>query len=235
MRLEIASRRAVVYASKVFHYAKRPPADCLSFSVFEDNQWCGVVSFGRGNINIHMPFGLKRGEALELLRVALNGKQSTTSKAVSIACKLVKAKAPNVKLLISYADQEQGHKGTIYQSMNWYYTGENKSNPKWICPKTGKDIHDRDVTPSGYAKTFGVFKKVHKISDLIRVDVLPKHKYIYPLDKSLIPMCKAMSKPYPKHAPVAEGNAPANQAGDGGRPDPGAQIDSHEKQQNPTT
>jgi hypothetical protein len=28
--------------------------------------------------------------------------------------------------------------------------------------------------------------------------IMNKYRYVYPLDKSLIPLCKSLSKPYPK-------------------------------------
>jgi len=204
MRLYIASHKAIKYACMNFHYAKRMPNSPVGYSVFNNKkEWCGVVLFGRGNVAIEKPFGISKGTALELIRVALNGKQEQTSKAVSIAIKMIKKDIPLVRLLVSYADKEEGHNGIIYQAMNWTYVGESKSNPKWIHPKTGQEIHDRNVTPTGLVKTFNGIKKGWKKDSLIRKDVKPKHKYIYPLDKNLIPLCKSLSKPYPKNAAVA--------------------------------
>jgi hypothetical protein len=201
MRLEIASSKAIRYACMNFHYAKRMPNSPFGYSVFNGfGDWCGVVLFGRGNVAIEKPFGVGKGQAMELIRVALNGKQKCTSKVVSTAVKMFRKSTPLVRILVSYADKEEGHNGTIYQAMNWIYLGEFKSSPRWYHPKTGQEIHDRNVTPSGLVKTFNGIKKGWKKTELIRKDVLAKHKYIYPLDKSLIPLCKSLSKPYPKNA-----------------------------------
>lgn len=200
MRLEKASAKAVKYACLNFHYAKRMPANPMTaFSVFnQNNDWCGVIVFNIGIGSICKPYNLPNGSVCELVRVALNGKQSVTSKCVAIAVKLFKKTNPICKLLVSYADSDQAHVGTIYQSMNWYFTGSGKTGDKFIDPKTGKDIHSRSHSPSGYNVQFGQTKRVKKTSELIRVKTGDKHKYIYPLDKSLIPMCKKLSKPYPK-------------------------------------
>jgi hypothetical protein len=199
MRLERASVKAVKYACMRFHYAKRLPAQpIIAYNVFENDVWCGVVIFNNGIGNINSPYNLKKGQVCELCRVALNGKQSTTSKAVSIAIKLFKKQNPLVKLLVSYADSDEGHNGTIYQAMNWYFTGSNKTGDKFIDPKTGKDIHSRSHSPTGIVIQFGVKKRVIKTGDLVKIKKGVKHKYIYPLDKSLIPMCKELAKPYPK-------------------------------------
>lgn len=190
MRLEIASKKAVQYALMNFHYAKKiaPRATDSAFSVFnEKNEWCGVICFGLGaSPNIHSPFGLNAGEVIELIRVALNGKQSSTSKVVSIGLKLLKKNNPLVKLVVSYADKGQEHVGVIYQATNWYFIQDIKSsdtqyfvNNEWR--------HSKAIKP-----------QIKKIAPKRKAS--GKYKYIYPLDKTLIPLCKSLSKPYPKQA-----------------------------------
>lgn len=190
MRLEIASKKAVNYALMNFHYAKKiaPRATDSAFSVFnEKNEWCGVICFGLGaSPNIHSPFGLNAGEVIELIRVALNGKQSSTSKVVSIGLKLLKKNNPLVKLVVSYADKGQEHVGIIYQATNWYFIQDIKSsdtqyfvNNEWR--------HSKAIKP-----------QIKKIAPKRKAS--GKYKYIYPLDKTLLPLCKSLSKPYPKQA-----------------------------------
>lgn len=213
MRLEKASYKAMQYACLKFHYAKRMPNSAFGYSVFNNkDEWCGVVLFNRGNIAIEKPFGINKGEAAELIRVAFNGKQEATSKAVSISIRLLMKDCPLIRLLVSYADKEASHFGTIYQAMNWFYIGERKSNPKWIHPVSGKEIHDRNVTPTGFVKTFGGIKRMWRKDELIRKDVSEKRKYIYPLDKSLIPLCRSLSKPYPKKQ-ISDSSITANASG----------------------
>ena len=190
MRLEIASKKAINYALMNFHYAKKiaPRAYDSAFSVFnEQNIWCGVICFGLGaSPNIHSPFGLNSGEVIELIRVALNGKQSSTSKVISIALKLIKKKNPFVKLIVSFADKGQEHVGIIYQATNWFFIKDIKSsdtqyfvNNEWR--------HSKSIKPN--------LKKI-----VPKRKASGKYKYIYPLDKTLIPLCKSLSKPYPKNA-----------------------------------
>ena len=125
MRLEKASEKAIVFACKNFHYSKSKPQSLMAFSVFNDsNEWCGVIVYSLGaNKYLGSPYGLKNGSAIELVRVALNGKQEQTTKAVSLSLKLIKKFAPLVRMVISYADKDQNHTGIIYQASNWYYTG----------------------------------------------------------------------------------------------------------------
>ena len=144
--------------------------------------------YGTGeNNNLATEYNLKQGNVLELVRMALNGKQESTSKAMSIAIKLIKKQNPTIKLLISYADKGQNHFGTIYQATNWYFVDENQSSGVDYFYK-GKWRHDR--TLNTYPKDFLAKLEKRKRSG--------KRKYLFPLDKSLIDLCKSISKPYPK-------------------------------------
>lgn len=189
MRLEKASNKAIKYACLNFHYAKTVPTYSIGYSVFENNIWCGVVLFGGGaSVNMPAKFNLRNGQYLELNRMALNGKQSSTSKVLSIAIKLIKKECPTVRMLFSYADKGQEHKGIIYQATNWNYI-ENIESSGTEYLLNGIWKHDRG------RYNWGVdFKKLPKRKKA------GKHKYIYPLDKTLLPLCKSLSKPYPKQA-----------------------------------
>lgn len=216
MRLEIASSKAIKYACMNFHYAKAVPYASVGYSVFNDkNEWCGVVLFNRGNINAGKTYNCNIGEISELIRVALNGKQEITSKAVSLAIRLFKKDNPLCKLLVSYADTGQEHKGIIYQAMNWFYEGEIKpTRPKFMDVK-GNIIHSRVAAKLKTSKAIKNYDDIYQ-----RVQNTNKHRYTYPLHKSLIPLCQSLAKPYPKQ-PQAEqafmDDAPDFQSGEGSR------------------
>ena len=188
MRLEIASSKAIKYACMNFHYAKAVPTYSIGYSVFNNNkEWCGVVLFGGGaSVNMPTKFNLRNGQYLELNRMALNGKQSCTSKVLSIAIKLIKKQCPSVKMLFSYADKGQNHNGIIYQATNWIYIEDIiSSGTEYLFNGVWK--HDR-----GRYNWNVDFKKLPKRKKA------GKHKYVYPLDSSLIKICKQLAKPYPK-------------------------------------
>lgn len=216
MRLEIASYKAIKYACMNFHYAKAVPVNTVGFSVFNDkNEWCGVALFGTGaSPQIGKQYNLAQGQVIEFVRMALNGKQKdSVSKIMSISLRLLYKKNPLVKLIVSYADQEQGHLGIIYQASNWYYLGEVKS------PPIIEGKHNKSMGGS-----IGAARKLLKREPKVYFPK-PKHKYIYPLDKSLIPLCKSLSKPYPKKCDVSiTANADTLQVSEGGQHDHIAQI-----------
>jgi hypothetical protein len=189
MILKKASAKAVRYAIMNWHYSKSVPMVQVAYAVFNDkDEWCGVICYSIGaNNNIAKPYKLNQGEVIELVRVALNGKQESTSKALSISLKLIKKDAPLVKLIVSYADTEQGHAGTIYQATNWYFT-DTKTDGMDKVIFNGKVTHKKTVN-----------SRIGTTKGLEIVKGTAKHKYIYPLDKSLIPLCKELSKQYPKN------------------------------------
>lgn len=211
MRLEKASTKAVNYACKMFHYAKSVPVNTTGFSVFNDkDEWCGVVLFGSGaNNNLPKSFNLSSGQVIELVRMALNGKQGTTSKVLALAIKLIKKQIPLCQLLVSYSDRNQDHYGTIYQATNWFYCGDSTTETTPII--NGKRVHRKSIY-SQYGTNDLIGLKKRGITVTYEKDK-PKHRYIYPLDKSLIPMCKALSKPYPKKEITCDNSITANAAG----------------------
>ena len=164
MKLEKASNKAIKFACMNFHYAKSVPVNVLGYNVFNElKEWCGVILYGTGaNNNIATQYNLKQGEVIELVRMALNGKQESTSKALSISLKLIKKDVPLCKLIVSYADKDQNHKGIIYQATNWIYTGvqmENKPNGSFVID--GKRMHGKTI--SDKCKKFGLVKNIENI------------------------------------------------------------------------
>jgi hypothetical protein len=201
MRLETATYEATKYAIMNYHYSKTmPPCGC-SFSVFNSsNEWCGVIVYSKGASNrIASPYKMVQGQVVELVRVALNGKQESTSKAISISLKLLPKLNPLVKIVVSYADTGQNHSGIIYQATNWIYTGVKEGVTKsYINKTTGRKYHSRNVSPTGFKDNNT--KRCQRASDCIEIDGTDKHKYIYPIDKKVVDLCKSFSVPFQKAA-----------------------------------
>lgn len=200
MRLELAPFEAVKYACLHFHYAKAYPVCLCAYSVFNDkNEWCGCIIFSGGaNGKLGAKFGLVQGEWCELVRMALNGKQESTSKALSIALKLLKKHNPLIKLVISYADCDQAHTGIIYQATNWIFEGKvqlNGGTPK--IKVNGKVTHPRTINKRGWKSNIE-WIRTHIDVNAELVYTTGKLKYLYPLTKELKTMCKPLAQAYPK-------------------------------------
>jgi len=205
MKLEKASYKAIKYACLNFHYAKAVPGNVFGYSVFNDkNEWCGVIVYGHGATpRIGSPYGLKQGEVIELVRVALNGKQEFTSKAVAMSLKLIKKDLPLCKLVVSYADLDQNHIGTIYQATNWYFVGisnENKISKSFLI--NGKRVHSKTVGDickrRGLPITIENIKNVYKTDDVKYYITKGKIKYLYPLCDETRQLCEKLKQDYIK-------------------------------------
>ena len=193
MILKKASHKAIKYSCLKFHYAKSVPVNVLGFSVFnKENEWCGCIVYGLGaNNNLAKSFKQPQGSVIELVGMALNGKQESTSKAMAISIRILKKYVPLAKVIVSYSDMKQNHKGVIYQACNFYYVGSIIAE-SCIDPEDGLVKHSR-ILFSKYGSTKG----------LTRVKDKPKHKYLYPLTKELKERCLELKKPYPKNASKA--------------------------------
>jgi hypothetical protein len=205
MKLEKASGPAIRYACTQFHYSKSVPQIRLGYSVFNDaGEWCGVVLFSNGaNQHIASEFDLVQGQVIELVRMALNGKQQTTSQVLAMALKQLKKDAPTVKVVVSYADRNQEHIGTIYQATNFYYIGEYAKERGIML--NGKLTHRRSINKK-YGKSGIDWLKANLDANAEVIIGKPKIKYVYPVHKSMVQKLKSMSKPYPKKTDIIQIN-----------------------------
>lgn len=197
MKLEKASGAAIRHACTYFHYSKSVPQIRLGYSVFNDaGEWCGVVLFSNGaNKHIASEFDLVQGQVVELVRMALNGKQPATSQVLGAALRQLKKDAPAVKVVVSYADRNQDHIGTIYQATNFLYIGEYAKERGIMLH--GKLTHRRSINKK-YGKS-GIDWIHANLDPKAEVIIgLPKIKYVYPLHKNMAKVLKSMSKPFPK-------------------------------------
>lgn len=207
MKLTRATPQAIKYACLHYHYSQCVPANTIGYNIYNDSgDWCGVVIFGTGATNnIGCPYNLPQGAVLELVRVALNGKQEQTSKAVSMSLKQLKKDVPQCRLVVSYADCDQKHLGTIYQATNWIYEGLSKGDTYFIIhgKKTHRrSIHSKIVVIDGKKKNCPEsLEMVKRFFDpeatVFRSD--GKRKYLMPLDKAMRKQILPLSKPYPKN------------------------------------
>jgi len=174
IKLITATPEQIRYSCMFLHYAKTIPSVQVAFACYEDDDFVGVVCFGGGaNNNLSKKYGLVQGQLMELVRVALGKHEAPTSKFVALSIRLLKKRKPLVKLLVSYADTKQGHKGIIYQATNWLYMGQSFAESA-IDPETGEIKHTRSL-----------HSKYGSIKGFKRVKDKPKHIYLYPYSKSM--------------------------------------------------
>jgi hypothetical protein len=203
LRIDWATHAAVKYACEKWHYSGCMPAGKLvKVGAWENGKFIGVVLFGRGaSPQLGKPYGLGQDECVELVRIALTKHANQVSRIASLAMKFLYRSNPKLRLIVSFADQSQGHYGGIYQAGNWVYTGEGTAKPRLVLPD-GTTRHNRlyqgvnkAAIPNGayWSKPEG------------------KHRYLMPLDAAMRAQIAPLAKPYPKRAKQAMASSPDEQ------------------------
>ncbi len=191
LKLDWCSYEAAKYAVMHWHYSRAMPAAKLNkIGIWEDDRFVGVIIFGRGATpRLLERYGLKQTEGCELVRIAMRDHYHPVSRCVAIAIKILKKHNPGLRLIVSFADPEQNHKGGIYQAGNWIYTG--RTQPESRVLYKGRIMHRRSA---GSVRG--------SIKGLVQTEKTWKHRYLYPLDKEMRIQVEALRQPYPK-APKA--------------------------------
>ena len=140
-------------------------------------------------------------ECAELCRVALAKHETPVSRILAIAVKMLKREMPGIRLVVSYADLNQGHEGKIYQASNWVFVGE--TGHEAGITLNGKLTHRRTINSKYGTSTIEWLQK-HVDPNTSRREGKPKYKYLLPLDDEMAERIKLVSKPYPQKCATSE-------------------------------
>lgn len=193
------SHQAAKYAVEHWHYSGAlPPPKLVRFGIWEDDTFTGAIVYGRGATEkLAAPYGLHPTEACELVRVALTDHQTPVSALIARTLTLLRERSPGLRLVVSFADPAHGHHGGIYQAGNWLYMGTTAPSKTYVDPATGRRYHERVVSPTGWKRQYGQYKRVPRPADLVAERLPGKHRYVYPLDKAMRRTLTKNAKPYP--------------------------------------
>lgn len=128
--------RRVHYSGKVVNNSQ------VHIGVFVDGVLHGAMQFGP-SLDKRKIQGLVAGtqwhEFIELNRMAFDDSlpRNSESRAISVAMRLLRKHAPQLKWVISFADATQCGDGTIYRASGFVLTGIKKNDQIWIAPETG--------------------------------------------------------------------------------------------------
>lgn len=156
------------------HYAKRIPSISWAFGFFRGGILSGVCTFGTPASST-----LLRGvcgdnwaeNVIELNRLVINNANKNeasffVSKSISML--------PKPKIIVSYADTDMNHVGTVYQACNFIYTG---LSSKFKDPKIKGLEHQHHAT---YANGMSNDDLKRKYGDRLYFEERSrKHRYIY--------------------------------------------------------
>jgi hypothetical protein len=192
------SHDAATFAVMHWHYSRRMPVGKLvKYGAWEGDEFVGAVIYGRGAApELGTPYGLTATGVCELVRVAMRDHAAPVTQVVARTLKLLKQDNPGLRLVVSFADENEGHVGVIYQAGNWVYAGA--SHHEWIR------VHGRLVHPKSLHSKYGVGGQSipwlrHNVDPRAeRVPMPPKHRYLYPLDRAMRRFVTPLARPYPR-------------------------------------
>ena len=219
LKLDFCSHEAAKYAVEHWHYSQQLPAGKLvKIGVWEGGEFSGCVIFSYGaNPNVTRSVGLRQMEVCELTRVSLKkGHHVQVSKVVAIALRLLKKQSPGIRLVLSYADSDQGHLGIIYQAGNWLYVGHVQEGNQSAFLIHGQRMHPRSVGARGWVQSLKWIRE-HIDPNATQSRTKGKQKYVWLFDESLRSKFEKDIQPYPKQRATSEtGDTPLLQSGKGG-------------------
>ena len=162
------------------HYANRWPSVTHIFGLYLDDKLQGVVTFGTPSSS-PLRTGLAGPEyaknVLELNRLVLyHNRKNEASRLISGALRLLRLRGNFV--VISFADTEQGHVGTIYQACNFGYYGLSEKRTDWKV-KGLEHIHGQTIADEFRGKPNRSKLMRDKYGDDFYLKERPrKHRYI---------------------------------------------------------
>jgi hypothetical protein len=159
----ISSRVANDFVRKTHYSGSVVQNSKLHFGVYYNGFLHGVMSFG-SCLDKSKMLGIVKGTTwngfLELNRMAFDDKlpKNSESRAIAVALRLIKKKAPHIDWIVSFADATQCGSGTIYRASGFLLTKIKTNNTIWEAPD-GKVTTDLSLRLGVHNK-----KKVNKQS-----------------------------------------------------------------------
>lgn len=190
-----------------YHYSGQSPSPTVAFGHYYKEHLVNVIlyKFPTGRLMAQQVMeGGNSENTWELIRmVSFEPKpKNLESKCIGNTFKFIKKAFPNIKIIISYADNNMGHHGYVYQATNFYYYGQSRPDKEWYID--GKRVHTRTVV-SEYG-SMSIEHVESLIGDRLKIKNQEKTKsrYFYVLaqnrkeKKEIMKRIKVEILPYPK-------------------------------------
>jgi len=180
-----------------YHYLHRKCPCEQAFGLFEKDRIVGCIVYGTPSSS-PLRSGIcgkeERFNVIELTRLWIEDgtPKNVESFLIGNTIKLV-----NKEIIVSYAEIQQGHLGTVYQATNWIYTGLSAKRTNWTIE--GVDKHCQTIADKNTAEELR-----EKYGDKFTLVPRPrKHRYVYfnasrKRRKELLEKLRYGIKPYPK-------------------------------------
>lgn len=185
LHLGYVSHSAARFACEHWHYSRcLPSGKLVKIGVWENGKFIGVVIFSRGSSPwLLKRYALNQSDGCELTRIALTNHKAPVSRILRISVMLFRKLCPGIRLIVSFADPEEGHAGGIYKAAGWIYTGKSASTIEYFL--RGKWRH---VRGGYYTHTRTTRTRTRR----------GKHRYLLPLDEKIREFALKLAMPYPR-------------------------------------
>jgi hypothetical protein len=173
------------------HYSKS--INGVKISICFKSEYCGLLVgamlFGQMSTTAWKKFGDTEQSVLELRRLVMIDEcpKNSESRFIGYCLRYIKANNTTVNTIVSYADPNYGHFGTIYRASNFKYIGMSASDVGYKDIETGKLYHSRALRTKykGEFKPFVKKLRRKKELDLLEeIKLLGKYCYVYSYNRS---------------------------------------------------
>jgi hypothetical protein len=205
MALESYTVRQISYATAMAvvvseHYLHRKAPCSVAFGLFLGDQLKGVVCYGTPS-SAPLRSGIAGPEhaknVVELTRLWVSDSVPRNGESFLIGRTVRKA---GKEIVVSFAEIEQGHVGTVYQATNWIYTGLSAKRTNWTIE--GMDKHCQTLADKYTSEQIR-----EQYGDRFSLKPRPrKHRYVFinasgGRKKYLIGCLRYKPSKYPKNNP----------------------------------
>jgi len=179
------------------HYLHRKAPCSFAFGLFDNQKLIGVICYGTPS-SAPLRSGIcgieEKNNVIELTRLWIDDSSIKYAESYLIGNTI---KLVNKEIIVSYAEIQAGHVGTVYQATNWIYTGLSAKRTNWTIEGVNK--HCQTIADKYTAKEI---RKIYG-DKFSLVDRPRKHRYIYfncgqRRRKYLLSKLKYPVLPYPK-------------------------------------
>ena len=181
------------------HYMHRVPPISSAFGLFHDEKMIGIVTYG-----VSASTTLRRGvcgddeasNVYELTRLWTEDHAPKNAESFLIAASV---KMLDKEIIVTFAEINAGHVGTIYQASNFFYCG---LSAKFKDPKV-KGLEHQHHTTYAHGMNMQEIRDKYGADNVYYADRPRKHRYVLfnakkKRRKDLIKLLKYKVLPYPK-------------------------------------
>ena len=155
------------------HYLHRKAPCSYSWGLYDNDEIVGVIMYGTPS-SAPLRRGIagddEKNNVIELTRLWIDDRIGKNAESYLIGNTVKKV---NKEIVVSYAEIEQGHLGTVYQACSFLYTGLSAKRTNWVVEGIDKHcqtIADKHTSAELKAKYGSKFKLVPRPR---------KHRYVF--------------------------------------------------------